>query len=48
MFTSAFCKILVQVILQDSILHYSRIKPPQKDTERIHRMLIQVYCRPFA
>ena len=25
-----------------TILHYSHIKPPRKDTERIHHMLIQV------
>ena len=48
MFTSAFYKILIQAILQVSILHYSLIKPPRKGTERIHHMLIQVYYRPFA
>ena len=48
MFTEAFCKILVQTILQYSSLHYSRIKPPRKGTEHIHHMLIQAYCRPFA
>ena len=43
-----FLKNMVQTILQDSVPHYSRIKPLWKGTERIHRMLIQVYCRPFA
>ena len=35
MFTSAFCKSLVQTILRDSILYYPRIKRPRKGTERI-------------
>ena len=41
-FASAFCKILVQTILQDSVLQYSHIKPPRKCTECIHHM--QTLC----
>ena len=47
MLSSAFCKILVLTILQGRILYYSRIKPPRKGKNRIHHMLIQIYCRPL-
>ena len=40
-------KKLVQAILQESILHYSRIKPPRKGTERIYHILIQCTTDPL-